>query len=65
MLTQAERGELLTVKEVAARLRVHPMTVRRMIADGRIPAVRFGGPRSAIRVDECELAQWLYDEGGE
>jgi excisionase family DNA binding protein len=35
------------------------MTVRRMIADGRLPAVQLGGPGSAIRVREEELERWL------
>jgi len=35
---------VLRVKEVADRLRVHPATVYRWIADGRLPAVRYGKP---------------------
>lgn len=35
--------ELQTVKEVAARLRIHPMTVYRLIEDGILPALRFRG----------------------
>ena len=61
MLTQAERRELLTVKEAAAVLRVHPMTVRRMIALGRIPAVQLGGPGTAVRIDRAELDRWLAE----
>lgn len=34
--------ELLTVKETAEMLRVAPITVRRYIADGRLPAIRVG-----------------------
>ena len=44
MLTHTPRRELLTVKETAWRLRLHSQTVRRMVADGRIPAVQLGGP---------------------
>lgn len=61
MLANTHRGELLTVTETAARLRVHPMTVRKMIAEGRIPAVQFGGPGTSIRVPEAELERWLFD----
>jgi excisionase family DNA binding protein len=59
MLTHADRREWLTVKETAARLRLYPMTVRRMIAHGRIPAVQLGGPRTAICVSAGELDEWI------
>jgi excisionase family DNA binding protein len=58
-LTVANRCELLTVKEAAVRLRLHPMTVRRMIRDGRIPAVQLGGRGASIRVDSDELERLL------
>lgn len=34
--------EVLTIKEASALLEVSPATVRRYIADGRLPAVRVG-----------------------
>jgi excisionase family DNA binding protein len=34
--------KLLTVADVAALLKVHPLTVRRWIASGRLPAVKLG-----------------------
>src|SRR5438552_18652280 len=34
--------ELLTVQETAEMLRVAPITIRRYIADGRLPAVKVG-----------------------
>ena len=34
--------ELLTVDEVAQLLRVSPLTVRRHIASGRLPALKVG-----------------------
>src|SRR5438552_14657932 len=34
--------ELLTIQETARMLKVHPMTIRRYVADGRLPAVRVG-----------------------
>jgi excisionase family DNA binding protein len=43
--------ELLTVKETADMLRVSAVTVRRFIADGRLPAVKIG---RAVRVDKAE-----------
>ena len=42
-------SKLLTVAEVAERLRIHPMTVRRHIKSGRIRATRIG---RAVRVSE-------------
>ncbi len=35
-------AELLTVNEVAREFRVHPVTVRRHIAAGRLKAIRIG-----------------------
>lgn len=46
---------LLTVREVAERLRLHPITVRRHIKAGRIRAVRIG---RAVRVPEAELRKF-------
>lgn len=48
---------LLTVAEVAERLKVHQITVRRYIASGRLRAVRLGG--TAVRVREEELERLL------
>ena len=53
---------LLTVDQVAERLGVTRRTVERKIAAGVIPALQLGGRRSAIRVDERELEQWLYGD---
>jgi excisionase family DNA binding protein len=44
--------ELLTVRETAAILRVAPITVRRYIATGRLPAVRVG---RNVRIDRDAL----------
>jgi excisionase family DNA binding protein len=52
--------QFLTVREVATLLRLDEKTVRRRIRAGVIPALRTGGPRSALRVDARELEQWLY-----
>jgi len=63
MVTQAHpRDELLTVKEAAARLRVHPQSVRRMIEDGRLRAFQLGGPGTAVRIDARELEAWLVSQ---
>jgi excisionase family DNA binding protein len=51
--------EYLTVAEVAKRLRLHEMTVRRHIKSGRLHGVRAG---RRIRVPEEELANFLKPE---
>ena len=54
---------LLTVQETAERLAQSPVTVRRKIRLGEVPAVRVGtGPRAPLRVDERELQEWRYRE---
>ena len=53
---------LLTVSEVAQRLRLHEMTVRRHIRSGQLPAVRVG---RRIRVREEDLAEFVRPQGVE
>jgi excisionase family DNA binding protein len=48
---------LLTMPETADRFRISEPTVRRLIRRGALPALRVG---HRIRVDERELAAWLY-----
>jgi excisionase family DNA binding protein len=64
MLASADTRRLLTVKEVASRLCLHPMTVRRMIAEGRLPAIQLGGPGTSVRIAEAELEAWLFANVG-
>lgn len=47
----------LTVDEVAAVVRVDPITVRRWIQQRILPAHRLG-PR-CVRISQDELEQWL------
>ena len=47
---------LLTVQETATRLKVHPLTVRRYVASGRLQSVRVG---RGVRIDEEALDQFL------
>jgi excisionase family DNA binding protein len=51
-------SRLLTIGEVAERLRLSRRTVERMVAAELLPAVRVG--HRAIRVDEHELTVWIY-----
>lgn len=50
---------MLTVDEVAARLRLSRPTIYRMLAAGILPGVRVSGHRGAIRVPAAELDDWL------
>jgi excisionase family DNA binding protein len=47
---------LYSVREVADRLGVHPETIRRLIHDGRLDAVRVG---RVLRVDGSSLQVFL------
>ena len=46
--------ELLTVDEVAARLRLNPQTVRRWIRRGTLPATKIGRKEWRIKADDLE-----------
>jgi excisionase family DNA binding protein len=43
-------AEYLTIAEVADELRVSPLTVRRRIRDGELPAIQLGGQGSPVRI---------------
>jgi excisionase family DNA binding protein len=53
-MKEENRMELLTVQETAALLKVAPITVRRFIADGRLPAVRVG---RSVRIEKADVQQ--------
>ena len=53
-------AELLTVEEVAKRLRCHPQTVRRYIWSGKLGFVKVGG---MVRVPESALERTLAELG--
>jgi excisionase family DNA binding protein len=61
MLTDANQ-RLLSVAEAAKLLGLHPMTVRRKIRAGQLPAVQLGGSGTAIRIPAGELDAWLESE---
>jgi excisionase family DNA binding protein len=50
---------LLTVREVADRLRSSPETVRRWLRQGKLRGFRPGGTRLGYRVSEGELQRFL------
>ena len=55
---------LLTVREVAERLRSSPETVRRWLRQGKLQGFRPGGTRLGYRISERELEQFLRQSGG-
>jgi excisionase family DNA binding protein len=57
----AEQDPVLTVPEVAARLRVTPETVRRWLRDGELRGVRFSD-RGGWRVLSSEVERKLRGE---
>lgn len=50
---------LLTAEEAAAVLQVHPKTVKRMAADGRIPGMKIG---KLWRFRSSVLDSWLSSQ---
>jgi excisionase family DNA binding protein len=69
MVTMTDE-ELLTVDEFAARLKVHPETVRIWLRKGRLRGSRPGGTRLGWRIPAGELqrvveAGFPADGGGE
>lgn len=49
---------LLNVRQIAYMLKVHPLTIRRYIREGRLKAVRVGGN---VRVKESDLQSFHKD----
>jgi len=56
---------LLTVREVAERLRSSPETVRRWLRQGKLGGFRPGGTKLGYRVPESELQRFLRDAQSE
>jgi len=53
------RDRLLTVKEVAERLRVNPHSVYEWVWAGHLPHRRLGPTGRVVRVSESDLARYL------
>jgi excisionase family DNA binding protein len=51
--------QLLTVKEVAERLRANPQTVRRWLREGKLGGVMPGGEKLGYRIPESEVRRLL------
>lgn len=59
-----ESGRLLTVPEVAERLRVDPETVRRWLRSGRLAGYQPGGEKAGWRVTESALQAYVEERYG-
>jgi excisionase family DNA binding protein len=57
----ARSDELLTLSEASSRAKVHPVTLRRWIKDGRLPARRAG---RLLRILWCDLERCLVAASG-
>jgi excisionase family DNA binding protein len=53
--------EYLTSEEVARKLRIHERTVRRLLADGKLPGQRIGAKKWRISAGALKA----YMEGGQ
>jgi len=60
MLTDVAE-HLLTVHDVADRLKITPETVRRWLRAGKLRGLRPGGDKMGYRIAEGELARLLED----
>ncbi len=56
--------ELLTVREVAQRLKVTEQTVRHWIRDGKLKGARLGGDRTGWRIRESEVERLVREAEG-
>lgn len=52
-------GNLLTVAEVAARLRLSQATIREWLRLGRLPGLKMGEKRTGWRIDEDDVKRFL------
>jgi excisionase family DNA binding protein len=50
----------LSVARAARMLDVAPITIRRKIETGELPATQLGGPGSAVRIPRQALDTWLW-----
>ena len=56
--------DYLTVDEVAGRLRVHPRTVKRWLAEGKLRG-KLLGDRAGWRVGEADLRRFMAPDGAD
>jgi excisionase family DNA binding protein len=51
--------EYLSVAEVAMKLGVSAVTIRRKIASGELPATQLGEPPASVRISRRDRDRWL------
>lgn len=54
--------DVLTVREVAEKLRLSEQTIRAMVERGEIKATKFGGKRNMMRILQSEVERILSRE---
>ncbi len=52
----AKSKQVMTVKDVASYLNVHPMTIYKYVKDGRIPAFKIG---DSWRIRKDSMQKWI------
>jgi len=53
--------KLLTVREVADYVGVHPQTIYGLVRNGELQALQPGGPGHSLRIAEEALQAWLFN----
>ncbi|MBU4312463.1 MAG: helix-turn-helix domain-containing protein [Candidatus Omnitrophica bacterium] len=57
----AKAKQVMTVKDVASYLDVHPMTIYKYVKDGRIPAFKIG---DSWRIRKDSMQRWIKESEG-
>ena len=60
MSTAVHESDYLSVRAAAELLGVAPITIRRRIESGALPATQLGGTGSSIRIPRSALDRWLW-----
>lgn len=54
----AKSKEVLTVKDIAEYMDMHPMTIYKYVKEGRIPAFKIG---SSWRIRKDSIQKWIKE----
>ncbi len=54
----AKSKQVMTVKEIAEYLDVHPMTIYKYVQDGKIPAFKIG---ASWRIRRDSIKKWMEE----